>query len=121
MARIITPLVAENVYDAGLRRGAMQVREDIAETLADLAAAHGELHAAWTAAARVSHEQRVAQRIAEADQCAARVNTELGRPPGYQYRGGPVDWHTGMPAGSACAWVRASRTPAATALLEVAA
>lgn len=31
---------------------------------------------------------------------------ERGLPDGYQYRGGPVDWETGFPLGSGCAWLR---------------
>jgi hypothetical protein len=32
-----------------------------------------------------------------------------GYPDGYDYKGGPVDWETGLPAGSACAWLRRQR------------
>jgi hypothetical protein len=49
-----------------------------------------------------------------------RINTEIAQmklraearyarrhlPDGYDYKGGAVDWHTSMPAGSACAWLR---------------
>jgi hypothetical protein len=34
---------------------------------------------------------------------------QRGLPKGYQYRGGPVDWDTGMPQGSGCAWLRRKR------------
>jgi hypothetical protein len=33
-------------------------------------------------------------------------NIAAGRHPGYRYRGGAVDWESGLPAGSACAWLR---------------
>jgi hypothetical protein len=36
-------------------------------------------------------------------------HTIYGYPDGYDYRGGAVDWITGMPAGSACAWLRRRR------------
>lgn len=36
-------------------------------------------------------------------------HTIYGYPEGYDYRGGPVDWTTGMPAGSGCAWLRRQR------------
>lgn len=36
-------------------------------------------------------------------------NLAAGRHPGYRYRGGPVDWMTGLPEGSACAWLRNKR------------
>lgn len=33
-------------------------------------------------------------------------NIAAGRHPGYRYRGGAVDFETGLPEGSACAWLR---------------
>lgn len=53
----------------------------------------------------------------------ARIRTELiemrwrsdvrhtiyGYPEGYDYRGGEVDWMTGLPANSGCAWLRRQR------------
>lgn len=36
-------------------------------------------------------------------------HTIYGYPDGYEYRGGPVDWWTGMPENSACAWIRRQR------------
>jgi hypothetical protein len=38
-----------------------------------------------------------------------------GLPDGYDYRGGAVDWETGMPAASACAWLRRSQRHATRA------
>jgi hypothetical protein len=51
-------------------------------------------------------QQRINREIAEM-KLRAEVRY-LGRqlPAGYDYKGGPVDWATGMPAGSGCAWLR---------------
>ena len=46
-------------------------------------------------------------------------NEAAGRHPGYQYRGGAVDWMTGLPAGSWCArlrWMRRQGLATVTAL-----
>jgi hypothetical protein len=69
-----------------------------------------ELHATWAEydEPQLTREQRVAARTVEMKRCADRVAAELGRPAGYRYRGGPVDWHTAMPLGSACAWLRSA-------------
>lgn len=73
-----------------------------------------ELHAIWAdhEEPRLSHEARVAARHAEMERGHDNMNTELGRPTGYRYRGGPVDWETGLPAGSPCAWLRRQRMAA---------
>lgn len=40
----------------------------------------------------------------------ARARYEArGYPYGYDYRGGPVNWETGLPQGSGCAWLRVQR------------
>jgi hypothetical protein len=72
-------------YDSG--RTARYV-EDIAE-----------LHAGWARhpAHRRTADDRYRERMAQMEANAAQVNAELGRPPGYVYRGGPVDWETGQP------------------------
>ena len=41
---------------------------------------------------RVTAEQRYAERMAQMAGSAAQINAELGRPAGYEYRGGPVAW-----------------------------
>ena len=66
-----------------------------AQYVGDLA----ELHADWARHPfqRVTAEQRYQERMAEMAACAAQINAELGRPPGYRYDGGPVDWNTGRP------------------------
>lgn len=46
---------------------------------------------------RITAEQRHAERMAEMAAHAAQINAELGRPPGYEYHGGSVDWETGRP------------------------
>lgn len=69
-----------------------------------------ELNAAWAEhqEPRLTREMRVAARLAEMQRHAVRIAAALGRPAGYRYRGGPVDWQTGMPLGSACAWLRSA-------------
>lgn len=58
-----------------------------------------ELHAGWARHPRQANaaQQRYRERMAEMAAQAAQVNAELGRPPGYRYDGGPVDWETGRP------------------------
>ena len=58
-----------------------------------------ELHAGWARhpLQRPTAEQRYQERMAEMAANAAQINAELGRPPGYRYDGGPVDWETGRP------------------------
>lgn len=58
-----------------------------------------ELHAGWARHPhqRTTADERYAERMAQFAACAAQVNAELGRPPGYRYDGGPVDWETGRP------------------------
>jgi hypothetical protein len=60
------------------------------QALADIAAGHVEIGDAWRPIGRASQAQRVAARIAEFEECARRVAAEMGRPPGYTYRGGPA-------------------------------
>lgn len=69
-----------------------------------------ELRAGWAEhrEPRLTYEQRVAVRIAEYTEAAEAINARLGRPAGYRYRGGAVDWWTGLPSGSACAWLRST-------------
>jgi hypothetical protein len=67
----------------------------------------------WRERAVADYQAVEAQRRAEAEQRAEerRIadNIAAGRHPGYRYRGGPVDWESGLPAGSACAWLRNKR------------
>ncbi|MGK5682466.1 hypothetical protein [Actinoplanes sp. URMC 104] len=55
-------------------------------------------------AARIQAEVRAMK------QQAARQYESRGYPHGYNYRGGPVDWVSGLPAGSGCAWYRKYRS-----------
>ncbi|MFI6759439.1 hypothetical protein ACIBF5_09900 [Micromonospora sp. NPDC050417] len=58
-----------------------------------------EVHCAAqdNATMRATYEAKVAVRMAEMSAAADRINHQLGRPPGYRYDGGPVDWETGAP------------------------
>jgi hypothetical protein len=67
-------------------------RESIAQSLADLAAAHGDIDAAWHRFSAMSREERVAADVAAMEGQAEKVNAELGREDGYAYEGGPVRW-----------------------------
>jgi len=78
------------LWDDAYAAGQLAERHRIAE-------AYAELEAAWRPVGRKSHAQRVAERVAEMEQHAARMAERLGRPAGYVYRGGPVDWETGRP------------------------
>jgi hypothetical protein len=49
---------------------------------------------------------RLAAEHAQMRTTADRIAGELGHPRGYRYAGGPVDWTSGLPADSACAWYR---------------
>lgn len=63
--------------------------------LADVARIHcASEDSGWM---RPTYEQRVAEEIAEMSSRAARIHAELGHPPGYEYRGGAVEWETGRP------------------------
>ena len=62
------------------------------------------------AVASAFRQARVAAEVAWMRRRAAGRYDIRGYPTGYDYKGGPVDWETGMPAGSACAWLRRTRT-----------
>lgn len=47
---------------------------------------------------RRQHDDWVAAQHAEMAAAYARINWMMGRPDGYRYDGGPVDWNTGQPA-----------------------
>lgn len=79
------------------------------ETLRQVAANWAEfdiLGAGWQHQARKTAEQWIADRIALFEAGREKTNARLGRPPGYEYRGGPVDWETGMPVNGFCSWLR---------------
>lgn len=53
--------------------------------------------AASTPLPRGDREERIAERIALFEACAAELARRMGRPAGYRYDGGPVEWETGQP------------------------
>lgn len=71
----------------------------------DIAAGHAELDAVWRNVGRLTYEQRVADRIAEMEACAATVDVDRDRANGRrpwntwvgEYAGGAVDFETGRP------------------------
>jgi hypothetical protein len=67
------------------------------QALADIADRTIQLHAAWAPIGRTTRQQRIALEHANMAALCDQVSAELGRPAGYTYRGGPVDWHTGKP------------------------
>lgn len=73
-------------YDSG-RTAAY--REDLAE-----------MHSTWEDRdeRRRTYLERIAERLESYATAGERINSRLGRPKGYTYRGGPVDWNTGRPA-----------------------
>lgn len=107
----------EREIGAAHRDGYLQALHDIATRAIDISRNNANL---WRAA-RGSAEQRHARRLAEMEAAAVRLADQMGRPPGWRYRGGPVDYDTGLPVGSACAWLRRRRTPPPRIQLEQAA
>lgn len=55
-----------------------------------ITAAAAEVDEAWNRRALPTLEQRIAERIAEMEAHSAATHRRLGHPPGYEYRGGPV-------------------------------
>jgi hypothetical protein len=83
------------VYRAGLQAGRRQAEARIAE-------AWDEVDATWRSVPHRSYEDRVAERVALFERCAAATAGALGRPDGWGYDGGPVDWETGIPLAPPC-------------------
>lgn len=79
-----------DIYILGYRTG-RQVERTLMIAAADDLAASQPLP-------RGDHEGRVAERVALFEACAAELAQRMGRPPGYRYDGGPVEWETGQPA-----------------------
>ncbi|MEU7677923.1 hypothetical protein AB0C42_24285 [Micromonospora taraxaci] len=105
-----TPSAGDILNAADTLQGPQQTftREQVAELLqlaydsgrtARYVADVAELHADWARhpQQRPTADERYAERMALFAACAAQVNADLGRPPGYEYHGGPVDWETGRP------------------------
>lgn len=57
-------------YDRGRTDGDAAARADIAQTLADLTEQHAELAATWRTIGRLTHGERVAQRVAAMEKLA---------------------------------------------------
>lgn len=86
------------------------------DALHELAREHARLELLgenWRERAITDHRALVqARRDAALERYETRVeadNIAAGRHPGFRYRGGAVDWESGLPAGSACAWLRNKR------------
>jgi hypothetical protein len=62
---------------------------------ADLA----ELHTQWMTNSQRAQtgQERKAALLAYYEACAEKIAAQMGRPAGYAYGGGPVDWETGRP------------------------
>lgn len=86
-AHVIAEYEAESAWWAGYQ-----------QCLIEVAARGYELDDTWKPVARKTADQWVVERVADMERHAARLAAQMGRPPGYQYSGGPVDWHTGRPA-----------------------
>lgn len=80
-----TPDKVAHAASLAYAKGYNDAREFLAETTAT-----------WRPLARKTHEEKVAERMAEMDATARRRAERLGYP--YRiYPGGPVDWETGLP------------------------
>lgn len=88
----ITERFACLVYDAAYAAGAR------AAIRAGVAVDHDKLHS--------EVEQRVSAELAQMRANAAAMHAQLGHPYGYRYVGGPLDWDSGLPKDSVCAWRR---------------
>lgn len=101
VADLIHQLTAD-AYEQGRRAGIAEGRNlekaNIGETIGAILARDAEF-AAWLRdqVGAPTREQRIAGRIADMEKHADELNRRLGRPTGYRYTGGPVDWNTGRP------------------------
>jgi hypothetical protein len=114
------PAHLHDAYQAGRQDQLVHDRAHLADLLAELATAHADLNTAWQRLGTLTRQQRIdADTTAMTDDCQ-RLNTTprdtdwstgqpitaepgpyrqpgLGRPAGYTYRGGPVNYDTGKP------------------------
>lgn len=104
------PICWQREVAAAHHRGYRQAVHDIATRAVQLDHLDGHL---WQAA-RLDAAQRLAARLAQMEAACTRLAQQMGRPAGWNYRGGTVDWNTGLPEGSACAWLRRRRSVTAT-------
>jgi hypothetical protein len=113
----LTPEIAQLIEAARLQGLAQGYRYGHDSALQMVAAGHAQLDIlvgpTWREDAVQTVTEQRAQERAEREAHAAEVETawnlQVGRHPGYRYRGGAVDWETGLPVGSACAWLRNKR------------
>lgn len=68
-------------------RGRLDEREHLAERSA-------EVDAVWTPPAARTWAGQVANRTATFERCAAKIAERMGRPEGWRYRGGAVNWES---------------------------
>jgi hypothetical protein len=117
MTITLTPELAQLIEAARLQGLAQGYRYGHDAAIELVAAGHAQLDIlvgpTWREdAVQTVAEQRVQERL-EREEHAAEVETawniQIGRHPGHRYRGGAVDWESGLPAGSACAWLRNKR------------
>jgi hypothetical protein len=85
-------------WDEGYRAGASDTRAAISQIISEILVGSIELRRGMARIAIATAEQRIAERRSLLDRCAERIHSELGRPAGYCYDGGPVAWATGTPA-----------------------
>lgn len=65
-------------YDVGHRDGTVETRADIGQVLTDLSVRYAEIDEAFGRFKRITHEQRIAERVAEMVESAARLHTQIG-------------------------------------------
>lgn len=81
--------------------------------LTEGAAAAGRARWADPAVAGSFRAERIRIEITAMKERAAVRYLSRCYPEGYDYRGGPVDWESGLPAGSGCAYLRNLRSVSA--------
>ena len=127
MTITLTPELAQLIEAARLQGLAQGYRYGHDAALELVAAGHAQLDIlvgpTWREdAVQTVAEQRAQERLereAHAVEVETAWNIQAGRHPGHRYRGGPVDYETGLPAGSACAWLRNRRRREAEQLATV--
>jgi hypothetical protein len=63
--------------------------------LVAVAANAAELTPDVVARGELLNRDRLAERLAKFEECRVRLAERMGRPAGYEYRGGPVAWDAG--------------------------
>ena len=127
MAITLTPEIAQLIEAARLQGLAQGYRYGHDAAIELIAAGHAQLDIlvgpTWREDAVQTVTELRAQERLEREAHAAEVETawniQVGRHPGHRYSGGVVDWNTGLPAGSACAWLRNKRLREAGQLATV--